>query len=66
MDLRPTRRSVVSSYYGSAWRALLRSSDVAEFYLLPGNNQITAYGDSGLTAWMEYRVNHWAADGAAL
>jgi hypothetical protein len=66
IDLRPNRRSAKSSYYGSAWRALLRSSDLTDFNLLPGNNQITAYGGSGLTAWMEYRVNHWAADGAAL
>ena len=66
IDFRPARRSALSSYYFNAWRSLLRSSDVAEFYLIPGANQITAYGGSGLTAWLEYRVSHWSVDGVAL
>lgn len=66
LNFQTGRRSVISSYFGHIWRALLRNSDFSEFDLLPGNNQITAYGGSGLSAWMEYRVGHWAADGAAL
>ena len=66
IDLRPGKRSCISTYFGSVWRAFLRSSDIGNFYLLPGVNQITAWGETGLTAWMEYRVSHWAADGAAL
>jgi len=56
LDLRPGKTAVVSSFYGSRPSAALPNSDVANFYLTPGNvagaqeNLITCFIDYASTA----------------
>lgn len=63
----PDNRYIRSSYYGDVWRAVLRSSDFAGFFLLPGENVISFRVSSNLTsavsAWLEWRNCHWSIDG---
>jgi hypothetical protein len=69
VDFRPGQRSVISSYFGEVvGRAVLRGSDISEFYLLPGANSISLYiANSGatLTSYLTWRTTHEGADGAA-
>lgn len=69
IDLRPEKRTIESSFFGTAWRALLRGSDFSEFCLLPGSNTISVFvnptGAPTVTAWMEWETTHWGAEGAA-
>jgi len=69
LDLSEGERSIVSSQFGRSWQAVLRSSDLATFYLAPGDNDISVYvsetGSPTITASMEWRNTHWSADGAA-
>ncbi len=55
IDTRPFQRSIVSSLYdGNVWRAMLRASDFADFYLLPT-----------ITMSAVWRNAFWSLDGAA-
>lgn len=69
IDLSEGSRGVISSQFGKSWQAILRSSDIANFYLAPGDNDISVYvsetGSPTITASMEWRNTHWSADGVA-
>jgi hypothetical protein len=69
INLQPTNRYCRSSYFGNVWTAILRSSDLAEFSLLPGANTIFSFvntaGSPTITAYMVWRNAHWAVDGSA-
>jgi len=69
LDLSPNNRTCISSYYGSVWRAIMRSSDLASFCLLPGDNDITLLieeeGSPTTTCYMTWRNTHWSSDGVA-
>jgi hypothetical protein len=68
IDLTPGNKSVKSSVFGDVWRALLRSSDLAKFCLLPGTNSIGVFCnpvDSSVAVWMEYPNTHWGSDQVA-
>jgi len=60
IDLRPTRKSIISSMFGSRPEAILANSDFGEFSLQPGNNDITSFVDVAgaptITAWIEWRT----------
>jgi hypothetical protein len=69
IDLTPGAKKCTSSYSGDVWSAILRNSDVGDFALQPGVNQIEAYvwdsGDPTITAVMEWTPKHWSVDGVA-
>jgi hypothetical protein len=69
IDFREGSRSATSSMFGNVWRAILRNSNFADFYLLPGNNSISTFvnetGSPTITAYMQWRNTHWSADGVA-
>ncbi len=63
IDLTPGNRSIRSDYFGDVWRAVLRSSDLSSFRLLPGVNNIgVLVTHDGTVGWMEYPITHWGAD----
>lgn len=47
IDLRPTRKSIISSMFGSRPDAILANSDFGDFTLQPGDNDVTCFVDSG-------------------
>ena len=69
IDLTPGNRSIRSSFFGDVWRAVLRSSDLSSFVLLPGNNSVSVFVNPvdapTITAWMEWKLTHWGADNVA-
>jgi hypothetical protein len=70
IDLSQDNRSVVSSVFGNViGRAILRGSDLADFYLLPGSNSISTFvltaGAPTMTGYISYPITHSSADGAA-
>jgi hypothetical protein len=64
IDLTPGVRNIYSDYFGEVWRAVLRSSDLSTFRLIPGTNNISLFvsTDATITAWMEWPITHWGAD----
>jgi hypothetical protein len=69
IDLTPGSRSIKSDFFGDVWRAVLRSSDLSSFRLLPGPNSISVFvnptGSPTITAWLEWKIPHWSADTVA-
>lgn len=69
IDLDPEQRRAVSSVHGNVWHAIRRDTAIGKFYLLPGQNRISAYGtvDGGATmvARLEWPLTHLSADGVA-
>lgn len=63
IDLTPTKKSVISSYFGDRQDAVLANSDLGDWLLEPGDNDITSFVDndnivlypSEVTAWMVWR-----------
>jgi len=45
VDLRPTQRDVVSSFFGERFDAVLPDSDLGDFILRPGSNNVTCLID---------------------
>lgn len=58
-DLTPTKKSVISSFFGSRLDAVLPNSDFGAWSLLPGNNDVTTFvpvsGGPVLTAYLLWR-----------
>ena len=69
IDMRPGERQVISNYYGNTLRAVLRNSDLGQFFLLPGNNNIsclvTVAGSPTAEAYLLWQSVHWSVDGVA-
>jgi hypothetical protein len=69
IDLRPGRRSVTSDFFGQKNSAILKGSDFTEFFLLPGENKVSAYviqvGSPTITASITYKLTHESVDGVA-
>ena len=76
IDFTPGDRSVTSDAPTNprggpvdVWRAVLRGSDLGTFGMIGGTNYISVYcaevGAPTVTAWLEWRTTHWAADTAA-
>lgn len=66
VDLRPGSRKMVSSVFGSQWK-ILPGSDVSDFYLRPGDNEILAFvEDDGtsptVVATIRWRHTDWSVD----
>ncbi len=70
IDLRLGKKSIISSVFGNMLSKLLPNSDLASWALAPGDNLITVYvvpaGGPTIDVRMRWRVQHWAADGAAV
>ena len=75
IDFTPGDRSVTSDAPTNprggpvdVWRAVLRGSDLGTFGMIGGTNYISVYcaevGAPTVTAWLEWRTTHWAADTA--
>lgn len=72
IDFRPGQRSCISSISGSVWNAIDDNSDVANFYLQPGNGsstndnviviESTLVGSPTITASMIYRTAYRSLD----
>lgn len=66
IDLRLTKQSVMSDFFGSRPDAILKASDVGSFELIPGDNQITLYVDPNggptVTALCQHKQTFWSAD----
>jgi len=61
IDLRPTQQSIISNMFGSRPDAIFANSDMGEFSLRPGTNDITIFVDVAgaptVTAWIEWRTS---------
>jgi hypothetical protein len=70
IDLQPGKRSVNSSYFGSVFQAILRNSNIGDFCLYPGNNDISAFitedNSPDVSCHLIWRNTHWSADGVAV
>lgn len=59
IDLAPTQRTIVSSFFGPRPDAILANSDFGTWALLPDSNNITSFiatsGSPTVTAWMIWR-----------
>jgi hypothetical protein len=66
VDLRPTKKSIISSFFGPRPDAILAASDMGTFALLSGTNQITAFinvaGAPTITANLEWRNCYLSQD----
>lgn len=64
-----TNTSNILQPLGSVFDALLPNSDLAEFYLLPGDNVISVYiltaGSPTMLVYTTSRIPHWSVDGVA-
>jgi len=69
INFRPNSRNIYSSIKGNIWDAVLRGSDFGDFYLLPGDNNISIFvnedGSPDVSAYLLWRNTHWSADGVA-
>jgi hypothetical protein len=69
IDFKEGNRTIESSTFGSSWQSVLRNSDFGNFYLAPGDNNISVFVDEAgsptITAYMIWRNTHWSADGVA-
>lgn len=65
IDLRPDKRSMKSSFFGNRWK-ILPNSDVANFFLLPEAQNVTAFidvaGSPTIEAFVRWRDNYWSVD----
>lgn len=75
IDFRETKRSIVSSFYGDVWRAMLRGSQFTDFFLIPstgatGSNLISVFsyttGAPTMTCNISNITRHESIDGAAV
>jgi len=59
IDLIPTNKTIISSFFGSRLDAILANSDFGSWQLLPGDNDVTTFvavsGGPVLTAYMLWR-----------
>jgi len=64
IDLTPGNRSIKSDFLGDVWRAILRSSDLSAFKLLPGVNNVSVFcnTDATIACWFEFPLIHWSSD----
>lgn len=65
VDLRPERKTIISSFQGSLLQAVVPGSGLATWRLLPGDNQIGLFvDDADASASLTWYERHWSLDGA--
>jgi hypothetical protein len=70
INFQPGMEDIISSFYGSVPRAVLRGSDMGEFFLLPGSNTIALFvseaGSPSVEADLVWTPAYDNVDGAAV
>lgn len=65
----PGEKYATSSVFGNIWQAVLKGSDIGDFYLRPGDNRIVFFADTTgsttLNAYLEWRNIYLSADEGA-
>jgi len=66
IDLAPTNKSIISTFFGDRFRALLAGSDFGVWNLVPGTNQVTCFvevaGAPTVTATIQWKDAYWSSD----
>ena len=64
IDLSPTQKSIVSSFFGLRPDAILPNSDFGSFALQPGNNLVTCFvaTDATVEAFLVWENAFWSSD----
>jgi len=66
VDLDPKAKSIISSFYGKRLDAVLANSDMGQWKLRPGRNDVTCFvdvtGSPTITAWLEWRDTYNGLD----
>jgi len=65
IDLRPTRKSIMSNFFGPRPDAIYALSDFGTWSLLPGNNQVTCFVDvvgADIEAYLLWKDTYWSSD----
>lgn len=66
LDLRPGRKTFVSDFRGNILRTVRPGSNLADWFLLPGdNNVVFMIDDSTASATIEFKKRYWSLDGSA-
>ena len=69
LNFDPQNLTCESSFFGSRWDAVLRGSDIGNFYLLPGSNSVSAFvnstTDASVTSYLIWRNAYESADGGS-
>jgi hypothetical protein len=65
VDMRPTHKSVVSSFRGNVLGAVVPGSALARWRLLPGTNHISLFvNHASASASLAWQERYWSLDGA--
>lgn len=66
IDLSPTGKSIISSFYGSRLETILANSDFGSFSLIPDDNNVTSFvnvaGGPTIIAWMLFKDTYKSFD----
>lgn len=64
IDLSPTEKSIVSSFFGPRPAAILPNSDFGTFVLQPGGNLVTCFvaTDATVEAFLVFKDTYWSND----
>lgn len=69
IDLTPGARTVTSSVFGLRWGAILQASNIAQWRMIPGDNDIAVLiedvGSPNMTIAIRWVTRHASADGVA-
>jgi redox-sensitive bicupin YhaK (pirin superfamily) len=64
LDLRPGKKTFLSTFRGNIINTILSGSDVEDFRLIPGENSISIFiDDATATANLIWDERHWSFDG---
>lgn len=67
LDLRPGKKTFISTFRGNVISTILSGSDVEDFYLAPGENNISILiDDASATASLTWDERHWSIDGVVV
>lgn len=64
LDLRPGKKTFISSFRGNIINTILSGSDTERFHLMPGNNDVSIFiDDASAAAKMNWNEYHLSFDG---
>lgn len=64
LDLRPGKKTFVSTFRGNIIHTILEGSDVESFHLMPGENSVSLFiDDATAEAYLVWNEYHWSIDG---
>jgi len=66
VDLNPQAKDIASSFFGKRLDAVLANSDMGQWRLRPGRNDVTCFvdttGSPTITAWLQWRDTYNGLD----